>query len=298
MNIRNFDLNLLRVFAAVERERSVSRAAVLVGLSQPAMSNALSRLRHACGDPLFVRTPAGMEPTALAIEMAVPVNDALDRLEQALGGAAAFRPDRLSRGFRLLMSDAGQRVVLPLLMNALAETAPEAVIEVVQLPREQYAEALQIGLADLAVGHLSTLRAGIHQQPLFSDSYVCIAAEAHPVLRGSLSLQQFVSARHVAIAAGSAEAQLERVLAGKRMKRKVALTVAQYHAAIDVVRSTALLATLPRRSVGTGQGIQVLDLPFGLSEARIRQFWHRRQHNDAANAWLRELLRSLTAGQT
>lgn len=293
MNIKSFDLNLLRVFAAVDSERNVSRAAAQIGLSQPAMSNALSRLRKACNDPLFVRTPTGMEPSALALEMAGAVHEALSRLDLALGGAAEFDPSRVSRTFRLLMSDAGQLVVLPALMKALTEQAPRVIIESAQVPREQHIDALQNGFADLAIGNLSTLRSGIHEQHLFDDTFCCIASHNHPVLRGGLTLKQFMAAKHVMIASGTAEPHLERVWASRKSKREVSLSVSQYHIAIEAVRETNLVATVPRFVVQSLDSVQILDLPFAMPAAQVRQFWHRRVDKDPANSWLRSYLRIL-----
>ncbi len=285
------DLNLLRVFAAVDAERNVSRAASKIGLTQPAMSNALSRLRRVCDDPLFVRTPSGMEPTALALEMAAAVHEALAHFERAFGGPGEFNPQRVIRRFRVLMSDAGQIVVLPTLMRALSLSAPGITIEAVQIPREQVVESLQNGSADIAISHLSSLRAGIYQEPLFDDSYCCVASAKHPVLRGSISAQQFASAKHVAIASGNAEALVERTLSKKRLTRDIALIVTQYHIAIEVVRATRLVATVPLRSVRSRTDVQVMAHPLSIPKAQIRVFWHRRVHNDPANQWLRKFLR-------
>lgn len=296
MNTNNFDLNLLRVFAAIDAERNVSRAAAKIGLSQPAMSNSLARLRKACNDALFVRTPSGMEPTALALEMSGNVHDALTRLERVLGGPGDFDPQRVQRRFRLLMSDAGQMIVLPKLMQALAKDAPGVAIETVQLPRERFLEALQNGAADLAISHLTTLRAGIYQEALFDDTYCCVAALKHSYLREKITMQQFLKAKHVVISSGNAEVHIDRLLGKKKLTRDIGLTVSQYHVALEVVRGTSLVATVPRLSVGLLPALQVLELPFHVPKAQIRQLWHRRVHNDPANQWLRNFMKA-TIGQ-
>jgi DNA-binding transcriptional LysR family regulator len=292
MNVKNFDLNLLRVFAAVDVERNVSKAAARIGLSQPAMSNALARLRTAFDDPLFVRTTTGMEPTALAVQMATGVHDTLSRFERVIGGPSDFDPQRVNRRFRLLMTDAGQLVVLPALMKALSNTARGIAIEVVEIPRERFIESLQSGFADLAISHLTSSRAGIHEEALFDDTYCCVAATRHPSLCGKISLQQFVKAKHVTITSGNAETHVDRVLSKKRLGREVALTVTQYHIAIEAVRATSLIATVPLRSVQPTHDVQVLELPFEVPVAQIRQFWDRRVHTDPANQWLRNFLKT------
>lgn len=291
MNTKGIDLNLLRVFAAIDAERNVSKAAGRLGITQPAMSNALSRLRKTLGDQLFVRTPVGMEPTEMAVQMAPAIHDALLRLEKAFDQPKAFNPYRVGRRFRLLMSDAGQLVVLPALMRTLSFSASGITFEAVQLPREQFVEALQHGHADLAISHLASLRAGIFAEPLFEDTYCCIASPKHDMLQGTLTMQKFAKARHVAIASGNAEAHVDRALAKKQLKRDVALTVTQYHIAIEVVRATTLVATVPRRSVQQNDDVRVIDLPFPVPKAQIRQFWHMRLNDDPANQWLRSHLR-------
>lgn len=293
MNIKTFDLNLLRVFAAIHAERNVSRAATVVGLSQPAVSNALLRLRRACDDPLFVRTGDGMAPTALADKMILPVRQALVHLEQALEQRTEFDPGRLDRTFRILTSDVGAAAVLPPLMKALAKEAPGVVLEALQIAHEQYAKALQEGKADLAIGHLPFLTSGFLQQRLFDDTYCCIASARHPQLRGEVRMSQFVAAQHVAIASGNADAQVDRELARRRRRRTVVLKVAEYHTAVEVVAATALIATVPRRAMQSARGLQTMPLPFALPPARVRQFWHSRADQDLANRWLRARLMAL-----
>jgi DNA-binding transcriptional LysR family regulator len=290
MNAKGIDLNLLRVFAAVDAERNVSKAAARLGLTQPAMSNALARLRKICGDPLFVRTPIGMEPTSMATDMAPAIHDGLLKFEKALDRPRAFNPTRVNRRFRLLMSDAGQLVVLPTLMRQLSLSAQGVTFEAIQMPREQFLDALQSGTADLAVSHLASMRAGIHAEALFEDTYCCVASQE--TFRGPLTLQHFAKARHVAIASGNAEAHVDRMLAKKHLKRDIALTVTQYHIAIECVRATSLVATVPCRSVHQQLGVRILELPIALPKAQIRQYWHTRTNNDPANQWLRSFLRT------
>lgn len=295
MNIKGFDLNLLRVFAAVDSARNVSKAAAMIGLSQPAMSNALARLRKACDDQLFVRTPAGMAPTALAIEMSPAVREALAQMERALGGPAEFLPQRAHRRFRILMSDAGQSVIVPSLMNALTDKAPGITIESLQMPREHYAEILEMGGADVAIGSINTSRAGIHQQLLFNDSYCFIVRSDHPYLRNSLSFKQFASSRHIVVANGGAEELIQRAFDDRNAERVVALNVPQYHTAVETVRQTDLIAAIPSRLLGSDHGLQKLTPPIELPPAHVKMHWHRRFDGDPGNVWLRSLLLDLAA---
>lgn len=293
MNIKTFDLNLLRVLAAMYAERNVSRAASVTSLSQPAMSNALMRLRRACSDQLFVRTTRGMEPTALAEELIGPVHQALAILQECLERPQGFNPKDSERTFKILMSDAGESAVLPSLMPAVVVEAPGVRIESVRYPHEEYARVLESGEADLAIGNLTFLKAGFYQQRLFKDPYCCIAREGHPAIDGSLSLQQYLQAQHVSTAAGTADMLVERALARGRAKRNVRLRVAHYHVAVNIVQTTNLIATIPRNAAHNADGVQVLPVPLKIPAADVRQFWHRRVHNDLASQWLRSVLARL-----
>ena len=293
MNIRDLDLNLLKVFAAIYEGRNVSRAGPVVGLSQPAISNALQRLRKTCGDPLFVRITGGVAPTALAEELVSPVRQALSQLEHAFEKRRVFDPRYIERKFRLLTSDLGERCVLPLLMKKLAAEAPGACIEAAQIPHSEYREALQGGSADLALGHLDFLKTGFYQQRLFDDSYCCIASSKHPHLRGRISIDQFVEANHVSVSSGNADVQIYRKLARFRRRRQIRLRVTHYHTALEVVGSSALIAIVPRLAAKWTKGIQTLAMPFDLPTAEVRQFWHKRVHVDPANRWIRGLIRAL-----
>lgn len=298
MNIQTFDLNLLRVFSAVYAERNVSRAASATALSQPAMSNALMRLRKACSDQLFVRTARGMEPTALAEELIGPVRQALAILQECLERPQGFNPKDSEHTFKILMSDAGESAILPPLMAAVVKEAPGVRIESVRYPHEEYAHLLQSGQADLAVGNLSFLKAGFYQQRLFGDPYCCIARKRHPTINGRLTLQDYMQAQHLSISTGTADVLVERALARSRSKRNITLRVTHYHVAVDIVEGTNLVATVPRNAAHNAKGVQVLPVPLKIPAADVRQFWHRRAHNDLANQWLRGVLAKLYVAGT
>ncbi len=290
MNIKTFDLNLLRVFAAIYAERNVSKAAYAIGLSQPAMSNALMRLRKACSDTLFIRTTGGMEPTALAEELIGPVRQALSILQASLEHPYGFDPRESERTFRILMSDAGEGIVLPRLIPAVLRDAPNVRIETLRRPNELYAQLLQSGEADLAIGNLTFLKSGFYQQRLFGDPYCCLARRKHPCICGDFTLNQFLEAQHVSVATGNADERVERALAKMRAKRKVILSVTHYHVATEVVARSNLVVTVPRNAARSAPGVQVLPVPLKISVADVRQFWHRRAHKNPANQWLRAML--------
>lgn len=289
VNITTFDLNLLRVFAAVYAERNVSRAASVLGLTQPAISNALIRLRRSCDDSLFERTRAGMEPTALAQQLIGPVREGLGLFKNALESPKGFDPPRSERRFRLLMSDVSGAVILPGLMRVLANEAPGIGIEAIQIPLAQYVAALEQGHADLAIGNLSFLRAGFLQQRLFTTSYCCIARRGHPEIGKRFGLEQYLGMQHIAVSGGNADPLVDHELGRKRRHRKVHLRVTHYHAAVDIVAATSLIATLPQVAVRSTE-VQTLAVPLKLPRSNVRQFWHRRTNQDPGHRWLRAVM--------
>jgi len=295
VNINTLDLNLLRVFNAVYVEKNVSRAALTLGITQPAISNAMMRLRSALGDQLFVRARHGVEPTATADRIAGPVEEALRLLKVSLETRITFDPRTSTRTFRILTSDAGKALVLPQLMAWLDDEAPEVGIETIQAARSDYAELLEQGHADFAFGNLDFLKSGFHQQHLFSEHYLCICGPSHPAARKrSLTMEDYLGSAHVGVNRGNADALVEQALAKKRKHRKVRLRQDDYHVAVRVVAATRLLCTVPKSMV-TNE-VSAFALPFSIPSSDVRLFWHRRTHHDAASMWLRSLLLSMFTG--
>jgi DNA-binding transcriptional LysR family regulator len=297
MNLRTLDLNLLRVFAAIYAERNVSLAARREHLSQPAMSNALSRLRRSFDDVLFVKIGSRMEPTERASRLAQPVLEALALLEAHIENPGQFDPRRSARTFKLLMSDAGESAILPpLVKRAFESTATAVRFEAVKLPHEAYAAALQTGQADMAIGNLPFLKGGFERQPLFEDPYCVIAREGHPIQARRLTPTAFSEAQHVAIATGSADTLVDRHLARLRLRRSVRLQVSNYHVAADIVARSDLLATVPRMIATRARGVVTLPHPLNVAAAAVQMVWHSIAHADQGNRWLRGVLAGLETG--
>src|SRR2546421_12316352 len=194
MNVADLDLNLLRVFDAVLQERSVTAAAARLGLTQPAVSNALARLRTLLGDALFVRPPAGMEATPFARGVAEPVRQALALLDSALAHGPGFEPGGATRAFRFYMSDLGQIEFLPPLIERVQKTAPGVRLEAVALEVEDIAGALGTGALDLAMGFLPGLGPPVRRRALFRDPYLCLMRADHPIK--TLTKRKFLDASH------------------------------------------------------------------------------------------------------
>jgi DNA-binding transcriptional LysR family regulator len=295
MNIRTLDLNLLRVFAAINLERNISAAARRENLSQPAISNALARLRRSLNDPLFVKGAGGMEPTALAKQLVQPVNEALTILKNCLEMPDDFDPQHSTRSFKLLMSDAGESSILPALMRSIACLNTRVGFEVARLPHDQYAEALQTGTADLAIGNLPFLKKGFERHHLFEDPYCVIMRKGHPLLDRTLTQAVFASSEHVSVATGNADTMVDSYLSKHRMRRSIKLKVSHYHVAVDVVAASDLLATVPRIIASAATGVCMLPLPMKVQSAAVQMVWHS-MHIDPANQWLRGIVAGLDLG--
>lgn len=293
MELAHIDLNLLVVFQQLLQDRQVSRAAAALGLSQPAVSHALRRLRALLGDELFVRTAQGMEPTAFALQLAEPVGQALATLHRALNSAAVFDPVQSTRTFTLAMTDVGEIYFLPVLMEALAREAPGVTLRVVPAGGEALAQAMTEGRVDLALGLLPQLQAGFFQQALFRQGYVCLLRQRHPLARkAALSQQDFLSAGHVRVdAPGTGHSRVDAYFERAGWVRQIRLAVPHYVALGHVLASTDLLATVPERfaqRAAAPLGLAIRPLPLEAPATAIHQFWHARLHREAGTQWLRQ----------
>lgn len=297
LNMGGFDLNLLLVFEALLRERNVTRAGARLGLSQPSMSNALTRLRRAWGDPLFVRTPLGMEPTPLAERLAQPVEEGLARLRQGLENPQIFDPAVARQRYRLVMSDIAQVIVLPILMDHLQRVAPGVGLDLLPLSRDDYAKALEENWVDFAIGNLPFLNgAGFYQQRLFEDDYVAVVRADKALAPPPLTLQAYCAMPHVAVVNSLGDSMVEQSLAGLGMRREVVLTVPNFLATAIIASASHMMVTLPRTVVRMQRlesEVTTLELPFPMPRANVRQFWHIRHHHDLASQWFRMELAQL-----
>jgi DNA-binding transcriptional LysR family regulator len=298
MNLADMDLNLLVVFHHLLRERRVSRVAQTLGLSQPAVSNALRRLRTLLGDELFLRTPGGMEPTPYAQQLAAPLGQALDTLRDALNVRASFDPATSTRCFTVAMSDVGETYFLPVLMDALARQSSGVTLRCVSVADPALREDMAQGRVDLALGSLPQLQAGFFQQALFRQPYLALMRRDHPLARRrQISRTQYEKASHVrVIAAGTGHGRVDRALEQLGVARQVQLTVSHYAALGHVLGSTNLLATVPERFAQRVTGPFHLDsrpLALPLPTSTIAQLWHAHLHRDPGHQWLRTLVARL-----
>ncbi len=296
MNVATLDLNLLRVFDAVLQSRSVTGAAGRLGLTQPAVSNALGRLRQAFGDALFLRTPQGMEPTPYARELAEPVRRALTLLESALAHAPGFDPATSARSFRFYMSDLGQIEFLPPLVERVRRVAPGVRLEVPVLEPEHVADALASGSLDLAVGFLPALGPPLRRQALFRDPYLCLMRADHGI--SLLTRKRFVEASHVLVTYRGGHRVVEEALERAGASQRIVLRVPHFTVVPMVLERTDLILTLPARvaRVFEQRGrLKAMPPPVPVPPAEVAVHWHERSDADAGNRWLREQLASLFA---
>lgn len=286
------DLNLLRVFDALMRERKVVAAAARLGLTPPAVSNALARLRRATGDALFVRSAAGMQPTPHALALAETVGPALSALQQALAAPRAFEPAAAARRFRVAMTDIGEIVFLPRLMQALAREAPQVALQTVRNAAAATREQMAQGDVDLAVGWLPELEAGFHQRRLFEQRYVCLMAAGHPLARGRLTPARYRAARHLVVQAeGTGHDRMVRALRQQGVQVLVPLTVPHFVAVPWILAQTDLVATVPLKladQVAAPLQLVRREVPVSLPPFEVNLVWHERVHGDAGHRWLRE----------
>ncbi len=298
MDVTKLDLNLLVVFHQLLLLKRVSAVAEVLGMSQPAVSSALGRLRQSLGDELFLRTQGGMTPTPYALQLAEPVAIALDGLQQALNVRAAFEPASSQRSFTLAMTDVGEMYFLPVLVDALTREAPGVTLQVVSVTHPALKDDMATGRIDLALGLLPQLQAGFFQQALFQQPYICLMRKGHALAApGALSLATFTAAEHVRIvAAGTGHGRVDVVLEQQKMQRRFRLTVPHYVALGDVLSHSNLIATVPERfadRVLSPFGLVKRDLPMALNKSPIHQFWHGRLHRDPGHQWLRQTIQKL-----
>ncbi len=310
ISLRTLDLNLLKVFDVVMSERSLTRAAEQLALTQPAISNALRRLREALGDELLVRKGRTLEPTPRAETLWPAVRSCLQQLQASLA-PPGFDPSSATSTFILTLADATAAEMMPGLLAIITAQAPEVSLRVVPLTTRDPRQLLEDGQADLAVGHFPavladlTARAQAGDSPgflhhrLFSGDYVCVMRKGHPLSRVPLTLERFCDARHMLVSfSGRPYGFIDEALAALGQRRRVVLTVNQFFTAGKVVAQSDVLTVLPRHFVGvTGYAHDLVlrELPFPVPPIQVDALWHLRKDGDRAHAWLRDQIAHLAA---
>ena len=293
MDIRALDLNLLKAFAALNSERAVTRAAGRIGLSQPAMSHALSRLRGVFSDDLFVRTQSGMEPTARAREIAPLIAAAIEQIEAALNLGAGFDPVTSAGIFTAGMGEYAEVALVGPRAQAVSREAPGATLRLLSLHGGEAAEQLERGSIDVAVAYLRTMPPTIETALLFRDPFVVVVRKGHPILGAPLSVEAYAAQNHVLVSPrGDTSGALDQILVDFGLRRRIALRVGTYLAVPAALAASDLVATVPSRTAAqiaaTGE-VAIMPLPIDFS-ATVSMAWHRRTASEPAQAWFRRLL--------
>jgi len=248
MELHELDLNLLVVFDQLRVERRVSKVAENLGLSQPAVSNSLAKLRKLFGDELFLRTPKGMEPTPYADQLAESVGYALAMIHSGVNQRTSFDPKSATRSFTIGMTDIGEIYFLPRLMQELARTAPGISVSTVHNTAINLKDEMEGGHVDLAVGLLPQLAAGFVRRRLFRQRYVCAFRKGHALDKGRITLREFTAAEHlVVVAAGTGHGKADELMERAGITRRVKLRVPHFIAVGQLLRDSDLVATLPER---------------------------------------------------
>jgi DNA-binding transcriptional LysR family regulator len=300
MNFRQLDLNLLRVFDAVMAERSLTRAAANLALSQSAVSHALKRLRAAVGDELVTRTAFGVVPTPRAETLWPSVRAALGELQQAIA-PGEFDPRSHGANFRLTMADATAAMLMPPLVAAIEHAQALANLRVVPLTTRDPRRLLERDEADIAVGYFpAAVTAILAQGPdsplrrerLGESEYRCVMRKGHPLAKGELTLDRYCDAHHLLVSfSGRAHGSIDSALAALGRRRRIVLTVNQFFTAGRVVTQSDLLTVLPSTFIeATGYRDRLVEraLPVTLAGIQVEMVWHMRHDADPAQRWLRD----------
>lgn len=296
MNILTFDLNLLRVLDVLLRERNVSRAAERLALSQPAVSNALNRLRDLLDDPLLVRVGRTMQPTPRALELEAPIRAALRQIEESLGEGSRFEPARSRQRFRIALTDYAEMLLMPRLLASLAEQAPGVRIDVQHLSPRLPAEALEKGEIDLALGRFEALPPRFAGVRWMSETLQLVARRDHPQLRTGLDLETFLRLRHLWVHGGQTRGMVEQWLGEHGLAREIVYTTPNYLQAAHIAAGGDLVAVLPTRLARYFAGLlplQLFDLPFALGPFDLQIVSLDLRRRDQALQWLVEQIRRL-----
>lgn len=298
MNINSSDLNLLSVFYALSRDKSTTKAAQSLGLSQPAVSHALNRLRDMFKDPLFVRASKGLVPTKKALELAEPIERLLKDAESILHEKVSFDPKLEIREFRISTTDYFEIVALPKILKRLSKEAPG--IRIVSSATQGVLQKQQFenGTIDLAVaGYFGELPEGYFQQTVFRDIFVCVGRKGNPHLKGTLTVAKYGEAKHILISPqGDMKSRSAAALKKLKIEQTFQAGVASFISPAWMIAESDLLLTCPRKLAEAYQKylpVEIAKLPVTIDGISVVQVWHARHQKDPAHTWLRSLIKEV-----
>jgi len=298
--LRSVDLNLLVVFQLLYEIRNTSAVAEKLGVTQPAVSNSLARLRKQLNDDLFERSAQGLAPTAYADKIAGIISSSLAMLELGLGNLEIFDPKSSQRTFRIAMSPMLEVELLPSLYTFLRLHAPGVGIISVGEGGTALKHDLEEGDIDLALGYYPQLQAGFYQRGFLEESYVCVMRDGHPMLDGPNSIERLAQFDHLIIEAkNSGHHHVEACLRRAGVAHTRELHVPSFVSAPFIVRDSDLIVTLPHKfaeTVSSALGLKIIEHPVPIDPCWVRMFWHRRYHRDPGLDWIRHVIADLRGG--
>ena len=288
MLLSKIDMNLFIVLDTIYTERKLTRAAEVLHITQPAVSNSLARLRAHFNDELFVRQSGQMVPTPLTENIIERVREALASLQSSLNEHDAFDPLQSTRTFRFSMNDTSEAYVLPRLMSLLETTAPKVKIESYTVPRSDMVRSFSAGELDFALDVPIINDKDLVNTALTTDRYVCVVRPDHPRIRGALSLDEYLQESHIHVSSRrKGGGQIDAYLGRLGLQRDIKLRIQHSRAASPIVAQTDMLLTIPQ-SLTRGSNQQVLELPFAIPMLDWHLYWAQRHENDSAHRWMRE----------
>ena len=304
MNLSSFDLNLLRILDALLREQSTVKAGERIGLSQPAVSASLGRLRNLLGDPLFVRAGQHIVPTQYARELELPLRRILDELSALLAGPGSFNPAEAEQSFKIAGSDFFAEMLMPALANAISRLAPGILVQLVDLVPDDYVGTLEKHGIDLALVPKVDFPSWIDHLPAFRSTFVTIARVGHPRLERAkvrpgdvVPIDLFCDLGHVVFSPeGKLKAMGDAALARMGRERRVAMTMPVFGGVCNAVAGSDLVALVPEqlaRKVTSRLGLAIYSPPMPIDPALICIVWHKRNTTDPTHRWLREMVLKL-----
>ena len=292
MNIALVDLNLLVVFDAVMRERHVTRAAKRIGMTQPAVSNALSRLRHIAKDDLFIRASDGVVPTARALELGPPIRQAISLVENAFD-PTTFDPKNSIDEFNIAISNYTASILFPQLARILEKEAPNINVRSKQLGDVDLLKELEAANIDFIIaGQQLQETENFISQELYDEDFVCVMRKGHPLAKKKqLTVKEFSQSKHLMVATtGKAFGFVDYLLEAKGLKRRVAMTVNQFLVAPAIIRESNMILTVSKRVAERFRldSVKIFPLPLITNPLRLKLIWHKRTDTNVGNKWIRD----------
>lgn len=290
MNYEQFDLNLLTVFDAVMTELNVTRASVRLNMTQPAVSNALKRLRHLLNDELFIKIPSGVSPTPKALEIWQPLREALHQIRQTLE-PIDFNPATETATFTIALNDFSAALILPPLIKVIEAIAPNINLRTIPNTHINAALLLEQAAIDIAIGVFPSPPPRLRSQPLLTSPWVCAMRRGHPLARKKLTMERYAQAKHLLVTlTGEATGLIDPLLQEQGLSRRIGLTVNQFSVAPQILVNSDLIAILPTRVIqlsGIADQLHLSPVPMDLNPTLVKMMWHERSQQNSAQTWFR-----------